>query len=79
MPTVLIIYGVKFYFYSNEGSRPHIHVKYAEYELQVWLDDLSIKKECVSNKVGKELYELVEKNKDTLISSWNEFFGVNND
>jgi hypothetical protein len=75
MPVVKIINNIKFYFYSNEGVRPHIHVKLAEFEVQVWLDDLAIKQGCRSKAVQKGLVELVEKHQKELLDSWNEFFG----
>lgn len=75
MPIVMTINNIKFYFYSKEGLRPHVHVKLAEFEVQVWLDDLSLKKGCRSKSVQKGLVELVEKHRDELLDSWNEFFG----
>ena len=42
MPTVLLILGWRFYFFSNENNEPiHIHVSKAEMEGKFWLDENS--------------------------------------
>ena len=39
MPTVLLVMGWRFYFYSNEMNEPiHIHCKKAEKECKYWID-----------------------------------------
>lgn len=39
MPTVLMIFGWRFFFYSNEGNEPiHIHCQKGEAEGKYWLD-----------------------------------------
>jgi hypothetical protein len=46
MPTVLYIFGWRFFFYSNEGSEPiPIHAEKGDMECKYWLlvDELEIK------------------------------------
>jgi hypothetical protein len=39
MPTILLIMGWRFFFYSNEGDEPiHVHCQKAEREAKLWLD-----------------------------------------
>lgn len=39
MPTVFIINGFRFFFYSNENDEPiHVHVEKAEASGKVWLE-----------------------------------------
>jgi hypothetical protein len=41
MPTVLIIDGYRFFFYSNEGNEPrHIHVEKGDATAKYWLDEI---------------------------------------
>jgi len=43
MPTVLIIKGYRFFFFSNEGSEPiHIHIEKAECYAKFWIDPLFV-------------------------------------
>jgi len=39
MPTILLVRGWRFFFYSNERNEPiHIHCQKAEKECKYWLD-----------------------------------------
>jgi hypothetical protein len=39
MPTILLIDGWRFFFYSNEGDEPiHVHCQKGERECKYWLD-----------------------------------------
>jgi hypothetical protein len=37
-PTVLRLRGYRFYFFSREEVRPHVHVQHATGEAKIWLD-----------------------------------------
>jgi hypothetical protein len=37
-PTVLRAHGYRFYFFSREEVRPHVHVEHATGEAKIWLD-----------------------------------------
>jgi hypothetical protein len=37
-PTVLRVRGFRFYFFSREERRPHVHVQHAEGEAKFWID-----------------------------------------
>ena len=37
-PTVLRVRGYRFYFFSREEPRPHVHVQYASGEAKFWLE-----------------------------------------
>lgn len=39
MPTILLIFGWRLYFYANEGNEPiHIHCRKGDMECKFWLD-----------------------------------------
>jgi len=42
VPTVLLLYGIRFYFYSHEETRMHIHVSYQGSEAKIWLDTFEV-------------------------------------
>ncbi|MEY6433452.1 DUF4160 domain-containing protein [Thioalkalicoccus limnaeus] len=43
MPTVLRVRGLRFHFYSDEGTEPaHIHIRSAEGECKFWLSPISL-------------------------------------
>ena len=37
-PTVLRVRGYRFYFFSREERRPHVHVQHAAGEAKFWLE-----------------------------------------
>jgi hypothetical protein len=37
-PTVLRVKGYRFYFFSREENRPHVHVQHTTGEAKFWLD-----------------------------------------
>ncbi len=39
MPTILLVMGWRFFFYSNEGNEPiHVHCRKGEKECKYWLN-----------------------------------------
>lgn len=42
MPTVIKLYGFRFYFYSREEPRMHVHICRDELEAKVWLDNFEV-------------------------------------
>jgi hypothetical protein len=55
MPTILMIYGFRFFFYSREESRMHIHVEYQGRKAKIWLDSFEI-----AENHGFYLFEIKE-------------------
>jgi len=77
MPTVLLINGYRFFFFSNEKNEPmHIHIEKAEKYAKFWIEPL-----CVvvnfgfSGKELREIAEIIEKKETLLRDKWNEYFG----
>ena len=57
MPTILLVRGWRFFFYSNERNEPiHIHCQKAEKECKYWLD--------TQNFNVQEVYSYRMNNKD---------------
>ena len=78
MPTILIIDGYRFYFYSNENDEPvHIHVAKAEGKAKYWL--VPQLEEAYSYdftaRERKQIKRMIVENKNKLIKAWYEYFG----
>ena len=77
MPTVLIIKGYKFKFYSNENDEPaHIHVIKGDGYSKYWLVP-TIEEEYsygFTIRERRDIKNMVNLNKDSLIKFWNENF-----
>ncbi len=42
MPTVLNVLGFRFFFYSHEESKMHVHVEYQGKVAKIWLDTFEV-------------------------------------
>ena len=80
MPTILVIFGWRLFFYSNEGTEPiHIHAQKAEMECKFWLltDEFEIK-EAFSHNLNpaskKEIKKIIYQHFDYIVEEWNKYF-----
>ena len=77
MPTVLLLKGLRFFFYSNEGTEPaHIHVMKGSAEGKIWLEpEVQVAYLHRFNKnEEKDIWEAVITNLDYFKQKWNEYF-----
>ena len=75
MPTVLLIDGFRFFFYSNEYLPKHIHIEKAEKTAKFNLENVELVKSSGFNSTQlKTMRNLVEVNQELLTQKWDEFF-----
>jgi hypothetical protein len=77
MPTVLLIKGIRFFFYSNESQEPmHIHVSKGDADGKIWLvPELSVCYfEGFSNAEEKDIMQITEAHYEQFKAKWNEYF-----
>ena len=80
MPTVLYIFGWRFFFYSNEGFEPiHIHAEKGDMECKFWLivEDVEIKEAFSHNltpAANREVKKIIYQHFDIIVEAWNEYF-----
>jgi hypothetical protein len=78
MPTVLVINGYRFSFYSNESNElPHIHIGKSGASAKYWLvpDCSEVYSYGFTIREQRDIKDLVFENKELLIQKWNEYFG----
>ena len=75
-PTIFREKGYRFFFFSREESRIHVHVVSSEGEAKFWLDpEIELAKNYHFNrKQLKEIELLVEEHYDELVGKWREYF-----
>lgn len=78
MPTIKTIGQFKFYFWSKEPDRAHVHVRHIGLgiEVLIWLDNLKVKRSCGVARIDKAAQKLVKKDLKEIQEAWNEHFGV---
>lgn len=77
MPTVLIIDGFRFFFYSNENNDPaHVHAKKGSAEGKIWLE--SVTEVCYlhhfTKAEEKDNQQIIEDNFENIKAKWDEYF-----
>ncbi|MFA5137899.1 MAG: DUF4160 domain-containing protein [Elusimicrobiota bacterium] len=75
-PTVFRYKSYRFFFFSREENRLHVHVSCPEGEAKFWIEP--IVSLCHSYRLSpralKELQDVVERRKDEIISAWKKHF-----
>jgi Domain of unknown function (DUF4160) len=75
MPTVIHIYGFRFFFYSNEHLPKHIHIEKAEKTAKFNIEFVELIKSSRFNASElKQIRNLVEENQELLTQKWDEYF-----
>ena len=76
-PTIFRVKGYRFFFFSREEPRIHVHVHAATGEAKFWLEP---KIELAQNygmkdKEIREAQKLIEEHGDEIRSAWKKHFG----
>lgn len=77
MPTVFIIDGYRFFFYSNEGQEPpHVHVERGDAICKWWLDPprLAWNRGMKSPEL-RRVRTIVLQRAEQLKGAWHDYFG----
>lgn len=75
-PTVFRFKTYRFFFFSREEERMHVHVSCPEGEAKFWLEPIVALSQQygLSPKTLNELQRIVEKHKDEIIRRWKKHF-----
>ncbi|MEY8591557.1 DUF4160 domain-containing protein [Butyricimonas hominis] len=75
MPTLFILFGLRFFFYSNDHEPIHVHVRNADGEARFCVSPvLLIENKGLKNKDLNLAAAIIEENKEIIIERWNEYF-----
>ncbi len=79
MPTVFREGEFRFYFFSREETRKHIHVSSANGEAKIWIEpELSVSKVIgLSNQDVNKILKIVEQRLEEINEYWNAHFREN--
>ena len=74
-PTVFREDGYRFYFFSREEPRMHVHVHCADGEAKFWLDPIRIQSNRGFSRTEiNRIQKLVEEHQEQLLAGWHDFF-----
>jgi hypothetical protein len=77
LPTVLRSEPYRFFFYSADRNEPpHVHVEHQGNIAKIWIDPVRIA-DTGGLRRGEllDIERLTRENRDSLLETWNEFFG----
>lgn len=80
MPTVLIIFGIRFFFYSREHLPIHVHIETGDgtAKFEVETEVRLIENKGVKTKDIRLSESILEENRENFVNEWNNFFGTSN-
>ena len=75
-PTVFRVKRYRFFFFSREEKRPHVHVTCPDGEAKFWLEPIVALNQSfgLSARQLRELQRIVEKRHDEIIRAWSTHF-----
>lgn len=75
-PTVFRHKSYRFFFFSREESRMHVHVSCPEGEAKFWIEPLiSLDQHCgLSPRTLKEIQKLIEEHENEITRAWEKHF-----
>ena len=77
MPTVLLLNGFRFFFYSNESNEPaHIHISKGNGEGKIWLEPSETAWMTGFTKQEENaIWVIITEHKQLFKDKWYEYFG----
>lgn len=76
MPTVLFVFGIRFFFYPNDHEPIHVHVEYQgmSAKIQIIPEIVVIENNGIKPPTIKKAIETVNFYRDDIIEAWNNLF-----
>ena len=76
-PTVFTEGPYRFYFFSREEPRMHVHVTSGDGEAKFWLEPIVslASSQGYSKRQLRDLHRLVERHQNEISSAWEKHFG----
>lgn len=77
MPTILVIFGLRFYFFANEHLPIHVHLENADALAKIALEPeiKLVENNGIKSKDIKRAMSIVEQYREEFIEKWKEFHG----
>ena len=75
-PTIYRERGYRFFFFSREEARLHVHVVCAEGEAKYWLEpDVSLASQCkLDLRQLRDIQAIIEVHRNEFIAAWHTHF-----
>lgn len=75
MPELFRLFGIRFFFFSNEHLPIHIHIKNADGDAKFEISPIKlIENNGMKNKDIKLAESIIEENEELIFRRWEEYF-----
>lgn len=75
MPTLFILFGFRFFFWSNEHEPVHVHISKGDAEAKYDVEKLELIESFGFKRNELRMIEsILEENREIIKERWNEFF-----
>lgn len=76
MPTVLFIFGIRFFFYPNDHEPIHVHIEYQGKSAKIQVDPevVVVENNGLKAQTIKKAVDTVVFYKEDIIAAWHEVF-----
>lgn len=75
MPTLFILLGFRFFFWSNDHKPIHVHISKGDCEAKYHVENIELVENYgFKNNELRLIESILEENRDIIIERWNEFF-----
>jgi len=78
MPTLLNIFGLRFYFYSDEHTPVHVHIENSDGKAKINLVPTIeiVENKNIKPKDMKKALSVIELYKEEFVKAWNEYHEI---
>ncbi|MDO4336385.1 MAG: DUF4160 domain-containing protein [Bacteroidales bacterium] len=75
MPTLFIVFGYKFFFWSNDHDPVHVHVSKGGSEAKYNVETIALVENYGFKRNELRMIEsIIEENTDVIVQHWNAYF-----
>jgi hypothetical protein len=75
MPTLFILLGFRFFFWSNDHEPIHVHISKGDSEAKYKVEDIELVDNFgFKNNELRMIESIIEENKEIIIQRWHEYF-----
>ncbi len=77
MPTLLILFGLRFHFYTRDHEPIHVHVENADGEAKFEIENAVklVVNNGLKNKDIRLAESILEENRENFVNEWKKVFG----
>lgn len=76
-PTIFREAGFRFFFFSREEPRMHVHVSHADGEAKFWLEPIIAHAQSIglNERQLKHVHHMIEEHEHDIRAAWHRHFG----